>query len=773
MTGCDRPGKSEERMTTGRSQRSPRESSRGRLPRVALALLPAFVLMTAVSDERPSYRDSALPVETRIDDILARLSLEEKIAFVHGNGKFRSGGLARLGIPYLWTTDGPHGIREEVKPDSWEPAGWTNDFATALPTGIALAATWNGELAEAYGRVLGEEARAREKHVVLGPALNIMRTPLGGRSYDYFGEDPWLAGRMTVGYVRGMQAEQTVACLKHFALNNQETNRGSIDVELDERTLREIYLPAFEAGVREGGALSVMGAYNKVRGQHACHNDYLLNQILKREWGFAGAVVSDWGGTHDTDEAARNGLDLEMGTAGPYDQYDLATPFLDRIRSGRYPVSLLDDKVRRDLRMLFAAGGMDGRRPGSINTREHLAVALRVAQEGMVLLKNEPAVLPLDLGRLKTIAVIGDNAVQRFAGAGNAAGVKAFRETTALEGILARVAGKADVVFSQGYRQPQRRFGRRRDAAGVRTGELAAASTEEARELAERAVAVAGRADAVVFVGGLAHQPFADDEGVDRRDLALFAGQDELIERIAMANPHTVVVLIAGGPVAMNGWLADVPSVLQAWYGGSEAGAALASLLFGDVSPSGKLPCTFPKRLSESPAHVSGEARQFPGENGTVSYDEGLLVGYRWNDTKQVEPLFPFGHGLSYTSFRYADLRQALVEAPGGPTLSLQLAVSNTGARAGAETVQVYVRPLRPKLMRPDKELKGFAKVALEPGESKAVTIELGPRSFAYYDPGAKGWRVDAGRYELLVGASSRDIRQSASFALAKSALLR
>ncbi len=739
-----------------------------------LALLLAVAFVAALpAEERPPYRNPALSIEVRIDDVVARLTLEEKIAFVHGNGKFRSGGAERLGLPYLWTADGPHGIREESKLDSWEPAGWTNDYATALPTGIALASTWSNELAEAYGRVLGEEARAREKHVVLGPALNIMRTPLCGRNYDYFGEDPWLAGRITVGYVRGMQAEQTVASLKHFALNNQETQRGSIDVQIDERTLREIYLPAFEAGVREGGALSVMGAYNKVRGQHACHHDYLLNQVLKREWGFAGAVISDWGGTHDTDEAVRNGLDLEMGTAGPYEQYYLANPFLEGIRSGRYPVSLLDDKVRRNLRLLFAAGAVDGRRPGSINTREHLAVARRIAQEGMVLLKNEPAVLPLDLAGLKTIAVIGDNAVRRFAAGGGAAGVKAFHETTALEGILARVGGKADVVFSQGYRQPERRFGWRRDTAGVRTSELTASSPEEAMTLADRAVEVARTADAVVFVGGLTHQPLGDDEGVDRRDLSLFAGQDTLIARIAKVNPRTVVVLVAGSPVEMSGWLADVPAVLQAWYGGSEAGHALASLLFGDVSPSGKLPCTFPKRLSESPAHASGQARNFPGENGKVYYDEGLLVGYRWNDTKQIEPLFPFGHGLSYTSFRYEGLRPTLTNGAGGPSLSLQLAVSNTGARAGAETVQVYVRPLRPKVTRPVKELKGFAKLALAPGETKTVTIELGPRSFAYYDPEAKGWRVDAGRYELLVGSSSRDVRLTDAVSIRKGALVR
>jgi beta-glucosidase len=437
---------------------------------------------------RPPYLDPSKPIDTRIDDLMSRLTLDEKVGLLHANGKFRAGGVERLGVPYLWTADGPQGIREELGLDSWSPAGWTSDFATAMPVGIALASTWNVELAEAYGHTVGDEARARGKHVILGPALNIQRTPLGGRTYDYFGEDPWLAGRITVAYVKGMQAEQTIACIKHFAVNNQETNRGTIDVQVDERPLREIYLPAFEAGVREGGALAVMGAYNKVRGEHACHNDYLLNQVLKREWGFAGAVISDWAGTHDARDAVLKGLDLEMGTDKPYGQFFLAGPFLAGLKNGTYPVSVLDDKVRRNLRMLIASGALDGRRPGTINTKAHQDVARRVAQEGIVLLKNQavgkrPAVLPLDLSRLKTIAVIGDNATRRFAAGGFAAGVKAFHEITALDGVLARVAGRADVVFSQGYRQPDTRDRGARDATGVGTSELTAASPEEAKAL--------------------------------------------------------------------------------------------------------------------------------------------------------------------------------------------------------------------------------------------------------------------------------------------------
>jgi beta-glucosidase len=751
------------------------------LDRVGSAAAQTQPQAPARTHERPMYTDPARPVDARVEDLLGRLTLEEKVGLVHANGKFRAGGVERLGVPPLWTADGPQGVREELGVDSWSPAGWTSDFATAMPVGIALASTWNVELAQAYGRTVGDEARARGKHVILGPALNIQRTPLCGRTYDYFGEDPWLAGRIAVGYVKGMQAEQTVACLKHYAANNQETDRGTIDVQVDERPLREIYLPAFEAGVREGGALAVMGAYNKVRGEHAGHNDYLLNQVLKREWGFAGAVISDWAGTHDTREAALNGLDLEMGTGKPYNQYFLAGPFLAGLKDGTFPVSVLDDKVRRNLRMLIASGALDGpsgRRPGTINTKAHQDVARAVATEGIVLLKNQPfdsqpSVLPLDLSKLKTIAVIGDNATRRFAAGGFSAGVKAFHEITALDGILARVGGRADVVFSQGYRQPESRRNGPRDVTGVGTSELTAASPEEAKELADRAVETARRADAVLFVGGLSHQAGGDDEGVDRRDLSLTAHQDQLIARIVAANPRTAVVLIAGSPVDMTAWLAKTPTVLQAWYGGSEGGHALASIVFGDVSPSGKLPCTFPKALKDSPAHAAGRARQFPGEGGKVSYDEGLLVGYRWNDTKAVEPLFPFGHGLSYTRFQYAGLQSRLTAGPDGPSATLSLQVTNVGEREGAEVVQVYVRPMKPPVARPDKELKAFAKVLLKPGETRTVTLTLGARAFAYYAPEAKAWRVAQGRYELLVGASSRDIRLTSGVDVTKSTLLR
>lgn len=737
------------------------------------ALLVAGLLATAslplTCQSQPAYLNHSLSVEKRIDDLMARLTLDEKLALVHANGKFRSGGVPRLGIPYLWTADGPQGVREESLLDDWASANLTNDYATAMPPGTTLAATWNPALAEACGKVIGEEARERGKHILLGPGMNIMRTPLCGRNYDYYGEDPWLTSRITVGYVKGMQAEQTAACLKHFAANNQEFERGSINVEMDERTLREIYLPAFEAGVKEAGALSVMGAYNKFRGQHCCHNDYLLNQILKGEWHFQGSVVSDWGGTHDTREAALNGLDLEMGTWGPSYAADfLGDAYKKGLEKGDFPMASLDDKVRRNLRVLFATGAVDGRRPGAINTKEHLEAARKITQEGIVLLKNNRDLLPISPEKYRTIAVVGENAVRLFAAGVNSAGVKAFREVSALQGILARVGSKADVTYSTGYSQPRIVDSEQRDIAGAQVNQQVVKDREEARVLAERAVRAAREADLVIFVGGFTHQAYGDDEGYDRKDLKLSSDQDALISRIAEANPHTVVALITGSPVEMP-WLEQVPAVVQAWYGGSEAGTALAAVLFGDVNPSGKLPFSFPKRLTDSPAHT-GDARQFPGEKGTVEYREGLLVGYRWFDTKGIEPLFPFGYGLSYTTFSYGPA--ILATDPTSHTVQVECEITNTGKREGAEVVQVYVQPKKPSVVRPTKELKGFAKVALKPGETKKVSIALNPRAFAFYAPDRKGWVAEAGEYGILVGTSSRDIKQSLSHKLTQTTLV-
>jgi beta-glucosidase len=695
------------------------------------------------ADDLPIYKDPTQSVEARVDDLMARLTLEEKISLLHADSKFTSAAIPRLGIPRRWMSDGPHGVREDVGPDNWEPAGHTDDFSTYLPTLIGVAATWNPEDSHAMGQVIGEEARKRGKDIMLGPGVNIQRTPLNGRTFEYMGEDPYLTGRMAVGYIHGVQANNVASCVKHFAANNQETDRLTVNVEMDERALREIYLPAFKAAVQEGGALCVMGAYNKFRGVHCCENDYLLNKILKGEWGFTGMVISDWGGTHDTDEAVRNGLDLEMGTNGvPYKDYYLADPFLEGLRSNKYPASLLDDKVRRNLRVMITTHVFDTRAPGSLNTAAHQMAARKISEDGIVLLKNEGNALPLDTKKIHTLAVIGENATRKQAHAGESSAIKAFYEITPLEGIVSRCASDVNVIFSPGYR--------------------AGAKGAEAEDLMDRAVKAAAQADVVVIVGGLNHVEGFDSEGADRKDLKLPFGQDDLIRRVMLANPHTVVVLVSGSPVEMGGWIDQVPAVVEAWYGGMEGGNALARVLFGDVNPSGKLPCTFPKRLEDTPADTGPS--DYPGVNGQVKYDEGLLVGYRYYDTKNVEPLFPFGYGLSYTTFEYSNAK--VTPGTDKTVATVECDVKNTGSRDGAEVVQLYVHQENPALPRPEKELKGFRKIMLKAGETKTVQIPLDRSAFAYYDPSKPGWVAEKGNYTFLIGSSSRDIRAKSNFSL-------
>ncbi|MFT3830527.1 MAG: glycoside hydrolase family 3 C-terminal domain-containing protein [Opitutaceae bacterium] len=735
-----------------------------RLPAALLALCCCAAVFAA-AEPRPRYLDPAAPLDERVEDLLPRLTLEEKLGLIHADSKFSTAGVPRLGIPKLWTSDGPHGVREEISRDSWRPAGRTDDYATWLPVSIALAATWNPELGEAYGGVIAAEARARGKHIMLGPGVNLQRTPLNGRTFEYLGEDPWLSARMAVGVIRGMQAGDVAACVKHFALNNQEHERGTINVEVGERALRELYLAPFEAAVREAGVRAVMGAYNKFRGQYCCHNAYLLNDVLKGEWGFRGLVMSDWGGTHSTAEAARDGLDLEMGTRGPYEDYFLAKPFRDGIERGEFPLALLDDKVRRNLRVLLATRALDGRSPGALNTRAHQALARQVAEEGMVLLKNSGALLPLDLAQVRRIAVIGDNAVRLQAHGGQSSEIKAAYEITPLAGLLERVDGRADVTFSLGVLAPSYRRMEAFDVTGAAEYAEAPDRRLDPAELVERAVAVARQADVVIVVAGLNHERHNDTESTDRLALELPYGQPELIARVAAANPRTIVVLVAGSPVAMDPWLEQVPAVVQAWYAGMEGGHAIASVLFGDVNPSGRLPCTFPRRLTDTAPHASGLACLYPGEAGTVHYDEGLFVGYRWNDAKGVEPLFPFGFGLSYTTF---ELTQLAVMSGGeaDAVATVECAVTNTGARAGAEVVQVYVEPVAPAVERPVRELKGFAKVSLRTGEMRTVRIALGARAFSYYSPERRAWIADAGAYRIVVGRSSRDLPLRAEFRL-------
>jgi beta-glucosidase len=731
-------------------------AARVRSRRISLVLalvagLASCLTARSFADERPPYRDPSQPLDVRVEDLLSRLTIEEKIALLHGDSKFATAEIPRLGIPRRWLSDGPHGVREEISADSWSPAGRSDDFATYMPALMALAATWNTDLARSYGEVLGDEALRRGKHILLGPGVNIMRTPLCGRSFEYLGEDPLLAARLAVPYIQGLQSRDVAACVKHFAANSQERDRREINVEMDERTLREIYLPAFRAAVQEGGAWAVMGAYNLFRGQHCSHNEYLLNRILKGEWGFRGLVMSDWNAATDTREAVLHGLDLEMGTEGrtSYDNYYLARPFLDGLRRGEYALELLDDKVRRSLRVMIATRALDGRGAGALNTPEHQAAARRVAEEGFVLLKNEAAALPLDLAQVRSIAVIGENAVRRHAHGGGAAAIKAFYEVTPLEGIIERALQRATVTFSLGYSQ-----------------------TSSATDAIEQAVRAARQSDVAIVVAGLNHTRGLDAEGTDRTDLRLPYGQDELIMRVSAANPRTIVVLVSGTPIVMDPWVEQVPAVVQAWYAGMEGGRALARVLFGDVSPSGKLPCTFPRRLEDTPTHVLGAAAH-PGAGGTSRYDEGLFVGYRHYDAKAIAPLFPFGHGLSYTRFEYSGLKLTRSPAANDAPLLVELTLANIGEREAAEVVQVYVEDLRASLPRPVRELKGFRKVFLKPGETQAVAIPLGREAFEFYEPTRGGWLAERGLFRIHVGGSSRDIRLAGDFRLPRSSFRR
>ena len=691
------------------------------------------------------YLDESQPIEKRVEDALSRMTLEEKVAILHAQSKFSSAGVPRLGIPEVWCTDGPHGIRPEVLWDEWDQAGWTNDSCTAFPALTCLAATWNPEMSALYGKSIGEEARYREKDILLGPGVNIYRTPLNGRNFEYMGEDPYLSSRMVVPYIEEVQKNGVAACVKHFALNNQEAHRHGIDVEVDDRALNEIYLPAFKAAVQEGGAWAVMGAYNKYKGEHCCHNRYLLNDILKRDWAFDGVVVSDWGGTHDTKQAAENGLDMEFGSwtdglswgaSNAYDNYYLAAPYLDMLRKGEASTATLDDKARRVLRLIFRTA-MNTRKPfGSLNSPEHLAAARRIAGEGMVLLKNEGGVLPIDLGRAKTIAVVGENAIKMMTVGGGSSSLKVRHEYTPLEGIRAAAAGKAEVIYERGYVGDVTG-----DYNGVKTGQDLSESRSEAQLIAD-AAAAARKADAVIFVGGLNKSNHQDCEGDDRLQYGLPYAQDKVIGALAEANPNLAVVIVSGNAVAMP-WIDRVPAVLEAWFSGSEAGNALADVVFGAVNPSGKLPFTFPVRLEDNGAHTLGE---YPGAD-KVKYNESIFVGYRWHDKEQLKPLFAFGHGLSYTAFAVGNVKaDRTTLAPNG-SIRISADVTNTGDRAGAEVVQLYIGDEQSSLPRPVKELKGFQKVSLNPGQTRTVTFEITPGMLHYYDDAKGAWVAEPGAF--------------------------
>ena len=734
------------------------------LAAVALTLVGATAAV-------PVYLNPSKPLEERVEDALQRMTLEEKVGVLHAQSKFCSRGVQRLGIPELWTTDGPHGIRPEVLWDEWEQAAWTNDSCVAFPALTALAATWNPELAELYGRSLGEEALYRGKDVVLGPGVNIYRTPLNGRNFEYMGEDPLLASRMVVPYIKGLQSNGVAACVKHYALNNNEVNRHTSNVIVDDRTLYEIYLPAFKAAVTEGGAWSIMGSYNLYQNQHGCHNKRLLCDILRDEWGFDGVVISDWGGTHDTAEAVENGLDLEFGSwtngltngrSNAYDNYYLADPYLKLLREGKADMATLDNKVRNVLRLIFRTAMKSDKGFGSLCSDEHYAAARRIGAEGIVLLRNKGNLLPLDPSKPQNILVVGENAVKMMTVGGGSSSLKVQRETSPLDGLRAQAPAGSTVVWERGYvGDPTGEYN------GVTSGQDLSESRSADRLIADAADA-ARRADVVIFVGGLNKATGQDCEDSDRESLALPYNQDAVIEALVAANPRTVVVNVSGNAVAMP-WADKVPAILQAWFLGSESGNSLADVIFGHVNPSGKLPMTFPVRLDDVAAHAVGE---YPGTKRAdsdivdIRYNEGVMVGYRWFDTKKIRPLFAFGHGLSYTTFGYGKLSADASKISPDGALTLSVDVTNTGSRAGAETVQLYISDTKASVKRPAKELKNFAKIYLEPGQTKTVTFTVRPSDLAFFDAGAHAWKAEPGEFRAHVGAASDDIRSSLRFAL-------
>ena len=735
-----------------------------------------LTLLVAACAGPKSPQDRLTVNDKQIDKIIAQMTLEEKVEMLHSKTNMSSAGVPRLGIADMNYADGPFGIREEGVPNGFQPAGWTLDSATYFPTGSALAATWSKEMAYLYGTGMGKEARLRGKDVILGPAVNIQRLPVGGRTYEYLSEDPALSALLSLYYTKGVQDQGTAVCIKHFAVNNQETNRGSVDAQVDERTLREIYLKPFERAVREGGAMSVMPAYNKVNGNYCSENEHLLNEILRGEWGFKGFTVSDWGGTHSTMGAMLHGLNVQM-TGSNY----LGQPVIDSIATGALTESLVDEKVRQILRVRYAIEAI----PAAVaNTQmtsqpESQRIALKVAEKSIVLLKNQGSVLPLSKD-IKKIAVIGQNAVLKTQSGGVGAGVKALYEITPLQGIQKRAGNSIEVVYAPGYKNfPGRRWG----PAPTTVDPLVATAIDEPADpaLLAEAVAAAQDADVVIFFGGT--NKSIETEGSDRANIDLPVGQNELVKALAAANPNLVTVLISGGPTDLRELEPVSPAIVQGWWNGTEGGTALAEVLFGDIAPSGKLPFTFPVKLEDSPAFALGNfpnadptggdlfteryRQDMAGQQGgrraqrpspESKYTEGSFVGYRWFDTKNVPVMYAFGHGLSYVDFAYGPMTVSAKKKAVKVTFDL----TNNGSMPADEVVQLYVRRIGSKVEWPAKELKAFDRISLGAGETKTVTLEIPVDDLRYWNVDTNSWTLEHGQLELLLGSASDDIRQKA-----------
>lgn len=698
-------------------------------------------------------------MEKRIEKLIKKMTLEEKVGLLHGNSKFYVAGVERLGIPEWSLSDGPHGVRAEINRHDWAYAGWTNDSASYFPTGTAFAAAWNPELAYRRGEVLGEEARWRKKDVLLGPGVNIIRSPLCGRNFEYMSEDPYMNSVLAVAYIKGLQSRDVACSVKHFAVNNQETNRTTVDVECSERALREIYLPAFKAAVQEGGALTVMAAYNKFRGEFCAENNYLVRKILRNEWGFDGVYVTDWGAAHSTVPSMEAGLDLEMGTLiDKYEDWYYANPLIEAVKSGKVPMSLVDEKVGDVLRVMIKTNVLDPKKrfgPGSMNTKEHQQATYDAAAEAIVLLKNQNNLLPLDFSSIKSLAVIGDNATRKHSNGGLSSEIKAVYEVTPLGALRAKWGDKVDIRFAQGYEKLST------FVEGSNNGQSSgtfSSKTQESDALLKEAVEVARTSDVALLVCGLNHD--YDTESFDRLNMDIPYGQVELIQEVVKANPRTIVVMIAGSPLNMAAVDICSPAIVWAWFNGMEGGNALVDVLSGKVNPSGKMPFTTPVSLDQSPAHALGN---FPGRDLKVNYEEDILVGYRWFDTKGLPVVYPFGYGLSYTTFNYSNLNTDKKTYDQADTIQATFTLTNTGDREGAEVAQLYVSDPVCSVMRPVKELKGFKKVFLKPGESRRITLDIPVSSLAFYSEAQSQFVVEPGEFILQLGASTSDIKQKIS----------
>jgi beta-glucosidase len=751
-----------------------------KFPRMAACVIITLLLTCTASGQ---VRKSALlQYDKQITDIINRMSLEEKVNMLHAKHMFVSAGVDRLGIADMKYADGPFGIREEMQPDGWMPLGWTNDKATFFPTGSALAATWSPELAYAYGAAMAKEARLRGKDMLLGPAINIQRIPTGGRTYEYLSEDPFLSSRLSVRYTKGVQDNGVAVCLKHYALNNQENNRGTVNVIIGERAMREIYLPPFRAAVEEADAYGIMAAYNKVGGWWCAENDMLLNKILRDEWGFAGMVISDWGGTHSTVNSINNGLNVEM----PDKKY-LGQALLDSVRAGMVSEEIIDRRVREILRVRLAIQPVPDSQANKEMTSQpaQQKVAYEVASKSIVLLKND-GVLPLKLENKPVVAVIGANATQKMASGGLGAGVKALYEITPLDGLKNKIGDRAEIIYVKGYEPVQYNWADRfRKRTPEELEKEAGAKELAARKLTEEAVKAAAGADIVLFVGG--NNRAVETEGEDRKDIFLPSGQDKLIAKIAEVNPNIITVLTSGAPNDLNTVNPLSRALLISWFNGSEGGNALADVILGEISPSGRLPFTIPVKLEDSPAYAMGNypqdsrkadvfanlvstgdttgqhrketSKELKHDPDIAYYSEESLVGYRWFDTKNIPVMYPFGHGLTYSRFEYSNLKTDKKTYGVTDVITLTFKLKNSGTMTADEVVQTYVHRIDPSAEWPEKELKAFQRVTLAPGETKTVSLSVPANSLMYWSTKDQTWANDPCRMELLVGASATDIR--------------